>query len=149
MYTHVFMLWLGVLLAVVVGLELLRRERLFPLAALLACLGFALTLGFINVDGSIVRQNVARARTGEALDVAYLASLSAGAVLACRSFTDPGQPDADWRAFTLTQFWSEAALKTVQPNLNRYNLQTSATPVTVTTPAGKTFKCADYYSSGD
>ncbi len=76
MYTHIFMIWLGVLLAVVVVLELLRRERLFPLAALLASIGFAATLVLINVDGSIVRQNVRRAPLGEGLDVAYLASLS-------------------------------------------------------------------------
>ena len=30
MYTHVFMIWLGLLLAVVVVLEILRRERALP-----------------------------------------------------------------------------------------------------------------------
>ncbi len=75
-YTHVFMIWLGALLAVVVLLELLRRERFFPLAALLATLGFAGTLVLANVDASIVRQNVRRAAAGQALDVAYLATLS-------------------------------------------------------------------------
>jgi len=172
MYTHIFMLWLGLLLAVAVLLELLRRERLFPLAALLACLSFALTLGLINVDGSIVRQNVTRAGAGQGLDVAYLASLStdsvpalvqayqsaslpagtreaAGAVLACRRFTDPDQPDADWRSFTLTRFQADQALKPFQQSLKQYKLQTDASPVTVTSPAGKTFKCMDYYSSGD
>ena len=80
MYTDIFMIWLGVLLAAVVVLELLRRERLFPLAALLATIGFAVTLALVNVDGSIVRQNVARASQGKGLDVAYLASLSADSV---------------------------------------------------------------------
>ena len=111
MYTHVFMIWLGLLLAVVVVLDLLRRERLFPLAALLASLGFAATLALINVDGSIVRQNVARAphgqRTGCGLSGLALDRLgprrwrrpssppslpawtreAVGAVLACRSYT--------------------------------------------------------------
>ncbi len=164
MYTHVFMIWLGLLLAVVVLLDLLRRERLFPLAALLATLGFALTLALINVDGSIVQQNVRRASAGEELDVAYLASLStdsvpalvqafqsdslpagtraaAGAVLACRKYTSPQQPDSDWRAFTLTGFWSESALQTVQPGPKGYLLQTDDAPVTVTSPAGKKFNC--------
>ncbi len=170
-YTHVFMLWLGLLLVVAVVLELVRRERLFPLAALLACLGFALTLGLVNVDGYIVRQNVARARTGQDLDVAYLASLStdsvpalvqayqstslpagtreaAGAVLACRGYIFSSPANPDWRAFTLTQFWKVSALKTVQPGLKRYRLQTDVAPVTVTSPAGKVFTC-EGYSVGD
>jgi hypothetical protein len=171
-YTHGFMIWLGVLLAVVVLLELLRRERLFPLAAMLACLGFGLSLALINVDGSIVRQNVARARTGQELDVAYLASLSTdsvpalvqayqssslpsgtrqavGAVLACRSYIFSQQANPDWRAFTLTQFWSDSALKTVQSSLNRYQLQAGDGPVTIVSPTGKKFPCQDTYSSGD
>ncbi len=63
-YTHVFMIWLGVLLAVVVVLDILRKERTFALAALLASIGFAATLTLLNVDGFIVRQNVARAAAG-------------------------------------------------------------------------------------
>ena len=131
---------------------------------MLATLGFALSLALINVDGSIVQQNVRRASAGEELDVAYLASLStdsvpalvqafqsdslpagtraaAGAVLACRKYTSPQQPDTDWRAFTLTGFWSESALQKVQPGLKGYLLQTDVTPVTVTSPAGKKFNC--------
>ena len=76
MYTHIFVIWLAVLLVVVLLLELLRREGLFPLAALLAVIGFTATLVLVNVDGSIVRQNVDRAAAGQALDVPYLASLS-------------------------------------------------------------------------
>jgi hypothetical protein len=60
-YTHVFILWLALLLVAVVVLEILHRERIFALAALLASLGFALSLGLMNVDGFIVRQNVDRA----------------------------------------------------------------------------------------
>ena len=172
MYTHVFMIWLGILLAVVVLLELVRRERLFALAAMLACVGFALTLALINVDGSIVRQNVARSRAGQELDVAYLASLSTdsvptlvqayqstslpagtreavGAVLACRRFTNPDQTDADWRSFTLTRFQARQALNLVEKNLMQYKLQINVSPVTVTSPAGRKFNCENYYSSGD
>jgi len=138
MYTHIYMIWLGLLLAGVVLLEVLRRERLFPLCMLLASLGFVLTLALINVDGSIVRQNVARTSQGQSLDVPYLASLSSdsasrpgagfpvclpafrnppgvGAVLVCRRFTDPARPDAGWRSFTLSRYWGDLALKTVQP----------------------------------
>jgi hypothetical protein len=69
---------------------------------------------------------------------------AAGAVLACRSFTNPDRADTDWRAFTLTQFWSDLALKTVQPGLKRYQLQKDASPVTVTSPTGKKFNCWNF-----
>jgi hypothetical protein len=171
MYTHVFMIWLGLLLAVVVVLELLRRERLFPLAGLLAAIGFALTLALVNVDGSIVRQNIRRASRGQELDVAYLASLStdsvpalaqayqsaslpagtheaAGAVLVCRSYTNPDPTDTDWRSFTLARFQASQALKSLQPGLKQYQLQTDDAPATVTSPTGKEYHCWNY-SSGD
>ena len=164
MYTHIFMIWLGVLLAVVVLLELLRRERLFALAALLASIAFAASLVLVNVDGSIVRQNVRRAAAGAGLDVATLASLStdglpalvqayqspslpagtreaAGAALACRSYVNSNAREADWRTFTLTRFWGEAALKPIQASLKQYQLKTEGWPVTVTSPGGKTFDC--------
>jgi len=60
-YSHIFMAWLGVLLAAVVVLELLKAQRSFALATLIAASGFALTLNAINVDGLIVRQNIQRA----------------------------------------------------------------------------------------
>ena len=89
-YTHVFLIWLGVLLVVVLALEILRRERLFALVTLLASLGFAVSLTLLNVDGFIVRQNVARSAGGSALDVPYLASLSSDAVPALVSaYQDP------------------------------------------------------------
>jgi len=79
-YSHIFMVWLGLLLAVVVGLELLKRQRTFALAALFAAFGFVLTLNFINVDNLIVHQNVKRALNGEELDIYYFQSLSSDAV---------------------------------------------------------------------
>ena len=63
-YTHVFMLWLALLLVATVVLEILRRERMFALAALIASVGFAVTLPLLNVDAFIVRQNIQRALQG-------------------------------------------------------------------------------------
>ncbi len=80
MYTHVFMIWLGVLLLAVMVLEVLRRETAFALAFLLVATGFAASLTLVNVDRFIVQQNVRRAMQGQPLDVAYLASLSSDAV---------------------------------------------------------------------
>ena len=42
-YTHVFMIWIGVLLAAAVVLEVLKRSRLFALAIVLAAFGFGIT----------------------------------------------------------------------------------------------------------
>jgi hypothetical protein len=59
-YTHVFMIWLGLLLVAVVVLEVLRRERSIGLAMILAALGFIISLNVLNVDAFIVRQNIQR-----------------------------------------------------------------------------------------
>ena len=89
-YTHVFIFWLGGLLVSVAVLEILERQRAFALAAALASLGFVLSLGIMNVDGFIVRQNVNRAAQGAELlvsqtgradfDASYLSDLSLDAV---------------------------------------------------------------------
>lgn len=79
-YSHVFMIWLGVLLLVVVILEVLRRQRAFAVAVLLVAFGFAASLALLNVDGFITRANIQRAELGYEFDVSYLASLSEDAV---------------------------------------------------------------------
>jgi hypothetical protein len=75
-YTHVFMIWLGVLLLATVALESFGRLQYFTLAALLTCFGFGASLVLLNVDGFIVRQNVALAAAGWELDTGYLVNLS-------------------------------------------------------------------------
>jgi hypothetical protein len=163
-YTHVSMIWLGLLLAVVVVLDILRKERTFALAALLASIGFAATLTLLNVDGFIVRQNVARAAAGESLDVAYLASLSAdsvpalvadfqdqslpgvtrdavGAALVCREHINSGGRDQNWRSFTLSGGRADQALRQVQSRLDAYQILESDGPVKVLIPGGVTYKC--------
>ena len=59
-YTHVFMIWLGLLLVAVVILEVLHRERQVGLAMIIALLGFVVSLSLLNVDAFIVNQNVQR-----------------------------------------------------------------------------------------
>ena len=59
-YTHVFMIWLALLLVVVVILEMTRRERSVGLAMLLVALGFIVSLNVLNVDAFIVKQNIQR-----------------------------------------------------------------------------------------
>ncbi len=94
-YTHVFMIWLALLLIATVVLEILRRERMFALAALIASIGFAASLPILNVDAFIVRQNVQRVIEGnmafqsapgrgqlesDELDISYFTELSADAL---------------------------------------------------------------------
>ena len=89
-YTHVFMIWLGLLLVAVVILEVLRRERVIGLAMVLAALGFILSLNLLNVDAFIVRENLQRevrsttdkvfARGRADLDAQYFLDLSDDAI---------------------------------------------------------------------
>jgi hypothetical protein len=166
-YTHVFMIWLGLLLAVVVVLDILRKERTFALAALLAAIGFAATLTTINVDGFIVRQNVARAAAGAELDAAYLASLSpdsvpalvdalqdgsltpgtrnsVGAALACRVYIDGNRnADSNWRSFTLSGWRADQAMgqADVKAIFDNYGILDDNYPVQVQTPMGEKYDC--------
>jgi len=89
-YTHVFMIWLGLLLVGVVVLEILRRERAIGLVMVLASLGFVISLNILNVDAFIVKQNIQREIRGAAdgistqgrvdLDVQYFLDLSDDAI---------------------------------------------------------------------
>lgn len=79
-YAHTFMIWLGLLLLAIVILELLQRQRAFALAVLGAAVGFAASLGLLNVDGFIVNANLERARLGYVLDIQNLGWLSEDAV---------------------------------------------------------------------
>ncbi len=167
-YTHIFMLWLGLLLAAVVFLEIIRKERKFALAVVLASLGFAGSLALLNVDGFIVRQNVERAVQGQDLDVAYLASsLSTdsipalvgkfndlelsqeiheqlGASLACMSAMRPVRDDTDWQAFNYSQFNAQKILAGLKTNLTAYKISDYEYQKFVTTPSGKKIDCWDY-----
>ena len=107
-YTHIFIIWLGLLLAAAVIFELLQRRQHFGLALLFTVLGFGLSLGFYNTEGTIAQQNVGRARAGAtevagdlgiprslSLDATYLSSLGSDAVPALvDEFRRPGQPPA-------------------------------------------------------
>ena len=169
-YTHVFMIWLGALLAVVVVLDLVRKERSIALAMLLAAVGFAGTLTTMNVDRFIVQQNLNRAVQGEALDVGYLASLSrdsvptlvmdyqdqslpgytrdaVGAVLVCQQQIQ-SEDDANWRSFTISGWQANTLLQQVQARLDEYKIIDSDWPVKVLTPGSIYYECYEN-STGD
>ena len=90
-YTHVFMIWLALLLVLVVVLEIRRQERSVGLAMVLAALGFVVSLNLLNVDAFIVNQNLQRELRGNVennltqngrveLDTHYFLDLSDDAV---------------------------------------------------------------------
>ncbi|MBK9207110.1 MAG: DUF4173 domain-containing protein [Anaerolineales bacterium] len=87
------LIWIGLLLIVTIALEILRKERMFTFAMLIASFGFAMTLPILNVDEFIVKQNIQREmiviksesssslRTGSVeLDTSYFLDLSDDAV---------------------------------------------------------------------
>lgn len=164
-YVHVSLIWLGLLLAAVVLLEAFRRERFFAAAALFAAAGFALTLGVLNVDGFIVRQNVGRALRGQGLDLPHLASLSTdsvpalvefyrspsllpetklalGAAIACQLQLQPA-PSGDWRSFTISRWRARLALDSVRTDIERYQVDRRDGSFRVISPGGLPFKCWD------
>ncbi|HEU0292624.1 MAG TPA: DUF4173 domain-containing protein [Anaerolineales bacterium] len=105
-YTHVFMIWLALLLVIVVALELTRRERAVGLALVLSALGFVISLNLLNVDAFIVNQNIQRELRGDVeesltqggrveLDAQYFLDLSDDAVPAlAAAFEDDNLPTA-------------------------------------------------------
>jgi len=166
-YVHVSLIWIGLLLAAVVVLQLLHRERLFAAAALISVLGFALSLSVLNVDGFIVRQNVNRAVRGEGLDVPYLVSLSTdsvpvlqaifespsypgltrdavGAVLGCRQHVHALRLDVDWRSFTISASWAGNAMGALRTQLAAYRLAEAEGPLRLITPGSVLYECGGY-----
>jgi hypothetical protein len=167
-YTHVFMVWVAVLLACVVVLDLLQRQHAFAVAALLASLGFGLSLTLLNVDAFIAQRNVQRFEQGEALDVGYLATLSSdavpamvtlyrsptvsastrdrvGAALACIQFQAQNrQGDTAWQSFQLSQYRADLSLRQMADKLKTYAADNSSWPVTIQTPLGEKYDCSSY-----
>lgn len=170
-YPHVFMIWLGLLLVAVIVLEALRRERAFAMAFLLAAFGFIATLGLLDVDAFIVRQNVQRAIVSGELDSGYLAELSddavpamaqfyrdqslpvrtresVGAALACYAHQrNPDKNPFPWQGFHLSRYRADQALDGLQDDLGEYEFQSTDWPWSVTLPSGEEFPCESSSSS--
>ena len=163
-YSHVFYIWLALLLIAVVVLEILHRERAFAIAAVTAALGFAISLSLLNVDGFTAEQSILRAEQGKYLNVADLAALSTdsvpvmvneflspsvspsiheaiGAILLCRGArnSDSTQQSRDWRSFTFSQWMADNAMEKVQPYLKTYTVLRD--DFQVRTPSNAVYEC--------
>jgi hypothetical protein len=139
-YSHVFMVWLAILLAAVLVLEIVRKRGRFALFALIAAFGFCTSLAVLNVDGLVVRQNVRRAADSK-LDSEYLKQLSSDAVPAMAGLfgtaKDQGVRDAlgaelacravllqeealPWQGFTLSRAVARRTLTGMSDELAAY-----------------------------
>jgi hypothetical protein len=172
-YTHVFLVWIGLLLVATIVLEVLRKERAFALAAVIASLGFAMSLPILNVDAFIVRQNIQREihtdqDDADSLDAWYFIGLSDDAVPELVSaLRTPSVPDSvkdkvaaslaciryerglsvrdlPWQSFHLSRFTADRELASIKKTLDAYKIVNTDWPVTVTTPQGKEFFCSPY-----
>ena len=169
LYPQVFLVWVGILFITVVILEIVHQERYFAFAAVLASLGFAVSLTLFNVDDAIVRQNVLRAAQGKHFNPSYLATLSLDAVPALADeFSDPALPAAvhegigaallcqlhnkvspdttstDWRSFNFAAWNAGKAFDRVTAQLEGYHINTSRLPVRVRTPGNALYMCEDH-----
>jgi hypothetical protein len=173
-YTHVFLIWLGLLLIVTIALEILRKENLFTFAMLVAALGFAISLPILNVDEFIVNQNIqreihAQAKDSTDLDTRYFLDLSDDAVPALVSaYHSPSLPDTvqeeigaslacinynrgldtsepAWQSFHFATFNADKALASISNELKEYKIRDTDYPITVITPAGEEFPCSSNY----
>ncbi len=173
-YTHVFLVWIGLLLIVTMALEILRKEHMFTFAMLVASFGFAVSLPILNVDAFIVNQNIQREIHAEAndstnLDTQYFLDLSddavpalvsayqtpslpdsirerVGASLACIKYTrEQDTQKAAWQSFHFATLNADNALASIKKDIKGYQITSTDYPVMVTTPDGEEFSCSTYY----
>jgi len=174
LYPRVFLIWLGLLLTTVVILEIIRKERYFAFAAVLASVGFAMSLTLVNIDAATVKHNVPRTLQGKNLNVAHLASLSPdavpalvqeffsraysqdvhegiGAALTCYLNDDSSYEESlsNWRSFNLSRWQAHNALQNVEKYLQDYGVNDKKSwDVKVRTPNNVWYEC-NYYSGSE
>jgi hypothetical protein len=146
-FPRVFLVWVGILFAAIIVLEVLGRERHFALAGMLSCFGFAITICSMNVDSAIAQYNIYRTIEGKHFNVNYLTTLSTdavpmleaayndrslpqdihegvGAALMCYLQSDWYQDSSsiDWRGFNFSRWVAINSLNRVGPHLQEYKV---------------------------
>ena len=148
-YSHVFIIWLGLLLVAVSVIIWKNKTRLFANVLLAMAIGFSATLNLLNPDAFIVRQNVKRTAGNETLDSPYLASLSSDAVptlvdlfnipgqsaeikrdigvaiLCYQSTHNKDETQNHWQSFTISGFRAERYLTSVADQLKDFSVTTA------------------------
>ncbi len=170
-YTHVFLIWLGLLLVATIVLEILRKERLFAIAMLIASFGFAISLPILNVDAFIVNQNIKRELTqpdAVDLDSQYFIQLSDDAIpplvnalqssglpdsvhekvaaaLACIRYERSDENEYEWQSFHFARANGDNALASVKNELDEFEIDDSTYPTYVVASSGTEYSCSPYY----
>ena len=173
-YTHVFLIWIGLLLITTIILEIMRKERMFTFAMLVASFGFAASLPILNVDAFIVNQNIQREvheSNAEELDSLYFSELSDDAVpTLVKAIQTPSLPDSihekvtatlaciryqrdqqrndreySWQSFQFSRFNADNALKSVKSEIDTFEIDNSEYPAKAVSPNGDEFYCSSYY----
>lgn len=173
-YTHVFLVWIGLLLVTTIVLEILRKERMFAFAMLIASFGFAASLPILNVDAFIVNQNIRRELNDtavEELDSVYFVELSDDAIpplvdalrspslpdsvhekvtaaLACIRYNREQWPDyreINWQSFHFSRVNADTALRSVRAEIDAVEIDNSEYPTKAITPSGEEYYCSPYY----
>jgi hypothetical protein len=98
-YTHVAIVWLGVMLGVFVLALFRLRRNVFSLGTVLVLIGYLATLNLMNVDYYIAERNIARYQAGQELDIAFLNILSADAVPVILPFFQQLDPESEVRGW--------------------------------------------------
>jgi len=168
-YSHVFMIWLGILLMAVVAIEIFKHQRAFVTIALLVLMGFTASLNILNVDGFIARQNINRAVHGKELDASYLSTLTSdavptlakayssldlpskikdgvGAAIVCYeaySETDDSRVQS-WQSFHFSDWNAARELDAVRDSLQRYRIRDDDWPTVVISPNGTEYSCHNF-----
>ncbi len=171
-YSHVFMIWLGILLVAVVIIEVFRRRRAFAMVALFALMGFTASLNILNVDAFIVHQNINRSIQGKELDIAYLAALTNDAVpTLVKDYSSSNLPpkikdgigaalvclkvfkEADvsktqfWQSFHLSDWNASRGFSKVRESLKSYQAKGEPRPMIIIGPNGAEYPCQESYLS--
>lgn len=171
-YTHVFLVWIGLLLVATIALEILRKERIFAFAMLIASIGFAASLPILNVDAFIVNQNIQRELNGDAtedLDSQYFIELSDDAIpplvdalqsqtlpdtihekvaaaLACiRYDRELNEREYPWQSFHFSRYNADNALALVENEIKNFDIDNSEYPAKAISPDGDEYPCSEYY----
>lgn len=168
LYPRIFLIWVGILLVAVVILEVRKLERYFAFAAVLASLGFSVSLALVNVDAAIVRYNISRVSRGKRLNYAHLATLSTdaipplvegyldpslstltqealGATLMCylRSDMMSRESSENWQSFNLSLWNAHRAIDEVEVDLDKYIVTEVKRHKMVRSPSNELFQCPD------
>jgi hypothetical protein len=171
-YTHVFIFWLATLILATIVFQIINRQGRFGLALMLMVVGFTATLGIMNVDGFVARQNIKLGHLDATddvgmLDVNYLGSLSSDAIpamiegynnaslpqktrellgvsLACRTDRFDYVKDSDWRSIRFGDLRAYNLLQENKANWSKYIVSVDESGTRVVQVGTELLNCWDY-----